>query len=54
MQPFSNRDYIGGVSQAVMSWALAHSPSRGVWGHAPPELEFWKFIPIVLNPFHMQ
>jgi hypothetical protein len=20
-----------------MLWALAHSPLRGVWGHAPPE-----------------
>ena len=39
-QPFSKGGYIGGMSQtmaAVMLWALAHSPSRGVWGHAPPE-----------------
>jgi hypothetical protein len=32
----------GGVAQAGMLWALAHSPPRGVWGHAPPE-KFWKF-----------
>ena len=39
-QPFSKGGYIEGMSQtiaAVMLWALAHSPSRGVWGHAPPE-----------------
>ena len=27
----------GGVAQTGMLWALAHSPPRGVWGHAPPE-----------------
>ena len=27
----------GGVAQIGMMWALAHSPPRGVWGHAPPE-----------------
>ena len=38
--PYVKEGYIGGVSQTVatvMLWALAHSPSRGVWGHAPPE-----------------
>ena len=28
---------MGGVAQIGMMWALAHSPPRGVWGHAPPE-----------------
>ena len=27
----------GGVAQTGMLWPLAHSPPRGVWGHAPPE-----------------
>ena len=27
----------GGVAQTGMLWASAHSPPRGVWGHAPPE-----------------
>ena len=27
----------GGVAQTGMLWVLAHSPPRGVWGHAPPE-----------------
>ena len=27
----------GGVAQIGMMWELAHSPPRGVWGHAPPE-----------------
>ena len=26
----------GGVAPIGMMWALAHSPPRGVWGHAPP------------------
>ena len=41
MQPFSKGGYIGDVSQTmttVMLWASAHSPSRGVWGHAPSEM----------------
>ena len=40
-QPFSKGGSIGGVSQtmsAFMLWALTHTPSRGVWGHAPPEI----------------
>ena len=39
-QPFSKGGYRdGGVVQigTCMMWALAHSPPRGVWGHAPPE-----------------
>ena len=36
-QPFSKRGYMGGVAQIGMMWALAHSPHRGVWGHAPSE-----------------
>jgi hypothetical protein len=39
-QPFSKGGSIGGMAQTyntVMLWALAHSPPRGVWGHAPPE-----------------
>ena len=27
----------GDVAQTGMLWALAHSPPRGVWGHASPE-----------------
>ena len=37
-QPFSKGGYRdGGVVQIGMMWALAHSPPRGVWRHAPPE-----------------
>ena len=40
-QPFSKGGSIGGVSQitlAFMLWALTHTPPRGVWGHARPEI----------------
>ena len=51
-QPFSKGGSIRGVSQtmsAFMLWALTHTPPRGVWGHAPPEifgnLDFLRAIP---------
>ena len=38
---FSKGGSIGGMSQtmsAYMLWTLTHTPPRGVWGHAPPEM----------------